>query len=259
VDAGKDVASHAGRNIKKTVLELGGSDPFIVMPSADVDEAAKVGVKARIINNGQSCIAAKRFIVHRDVYRQFERSYVEGMRQLRVGDPMLEDTDLGPLSTAEGRGTLEKQMKENVAAGTRVLLGGKRIQGKGYFFEPTVVVDPPPSAPAANDEMFGPIATLFRADSAEHAIQIANSTQFGLGASVWTSERSDQLRFRDEIEAGMVFFNAVVASDTRIPFGGVKNSGYGRELSAAGLREFVNVKTVWVAEPKTETVVSSTE
>ena len=254
--AGMEVAAAAGRNIKKSVMELGGSDPFIVMASADVPKAAKVAVTARTINNGQSCIAAKRFIVEDRVADAFQRAFVEGMRALRVGDPMHAETDVGPLATPGIADDLEQQVKASVEMGARVLTGGKRISRDGSYFEPTVLADVPHDSPAYREEMFGPVATLFRVADLDAAIALANDTPFGLGASVWTRDASEAQRFAEEIEAGQVFINAMVASDPRFPFGGVKRSGFGRELSAYGLREFVNIKTVRTAtqeDPRTGT------
>jgi len=245
--AGAQVASRAGKQIKKTVLELGGSDPFIVMPTADLARAAQVAVEARTINNGQSCIAAKRFIVDRRVIDEFEQRFVEGMKALRVGNPMEEATQIGPLATPAIREDLDKQVQQSVAKGARLLTGGKKIQGPGNFYEPTVLTDVPEDAPAYREEMFGPVAVLFRAEGLDHAIELANATEFGLGASAWTNDPAEQQRCIADIEAGMVFINNMVASDARLPFGGVKRSGYGRELAEYGLREFVNVKTVRVA------------
>ena len=250
--AGRSVAGIAGKQIKKTVLELGGSDPFIVMPSADLDQAVATAVRARTINNGQSCIAAKRFIIHEAIYDEFERSFVEGMKALRVGDPLDEATDIGPLATEQILKDLEQQVQQSVAAGARILTGGKRfeVRGKlarGNYYEPTVLVDVPKSSPAYSDEIFGPVASLFRVSNPGEAIELANATAFGLGAAAWTNEAGEQLRFIAELEAGSVFINGMVASDPRLPFGGVKNSGYGRELGAFGIREFVNIKTVWIA------------
>jgi len=248
VGAGSAVASRAGRRIKKTVLELGGSDPFVVMPSADLEEAAKVATKARTLNNGQSCIAAKRFIVAQSVAVEFQGLFVGEMQGLKVGDPMQEDTDVGPLATEELLKGLEKQVQSSVAAGARILTGGKRIDRAGYFYAPTVLSEIKPGSPAYADELFGPVASLFVVPNAEEAIRIANDTPFGLGCSLWTRDRAEQGRFIDEIEAGMVFVNGMVASDPRLPFGGIKQSGYGRELGVFGIREFVNVKSVWVKQ-----------
>jgi len=242
--AGAQVASQAGRRIKKTVLELGGSDPFIVMASADLERAARVAVEARTINNGQSCIAAKRFIVDARVAGEFERVFVAGMAALRVGDPMDESTQVGPLATPESLEGLDEQVRRSVGMGARVLTGGKRLEGPGNYYAPTVLADVPKGAPAYGEELFGPVAAVFRAHGIEEAIRLANDTEFGLGASAWTNDEGEQRRFIDEIEAGMVFLNGMVASDPRLPFGGTKRSGYGRELGAYGIREFVNVKTV---------------
>ena len=242
--AGAQVASQAGKQLKKTVLELGGSDPFVVMPSADLDRAVRVAVEARTVNNGQSCIAAKRFIVDAGIADEFERGFVAGMQALRVGDPMDETTQVGPLATPDIVEGLDAQVRASVAAGARLLTGGARLDRPGNFYAPTVLVDVPETAPAYREELFGPVAVLFRASGIEEAIRIANATDFGLGASAWTNDETEQRRFVDEIEAGMVFINGMVASDPRIPFGGVKRSGYGRELGAYGIREFVNAKTV---------------
>jgi succinate-semialdehyde dehydrogenase / glutarate-semialdehyde dehydrogenase len=245
--AGAAVASRAGGNIKKTVLELGGSDAFLVLPSADIERAAATAVQARTVNNGQSCIAAKRFIVHEAVYERFEAGFVRAMRALVVGDPMDAATQVGPLVNGDALETLEAQVEQSVAAGARVLTGGRRLERDGFFYEPTVLADVPPDAPAYHDEIFGPVASLFRVRDLEEALRLANGTAFGLGASVWTRDPAEQERCVAELEAGMVFVNAMVASDPRLPFGGVKRSGYGRELGVYGLREFVNVKTVWIA------------
>ena len=244
--AGRSVASIAGKQIKKTVLELGGSDPFIVMPSADLQTAVTTAVKARTINNGQSCIAAKRFIVASDIYDEFERRYVGEMQSLRVGDPMDESTEIGPLATPQIVNDLEEQVKKAVAAGARVLTGGKRPDRPGNFYEPTVLVDVDPRSPVSCEEIFGPVAMLFRVANIDEAISLANATQFGLGSAAWTNDASEQAKFIEEIEAGCVFINGMVASDPRLPFGGIKNSGYGRELAEFGIREFVNIKTVWI-------------
>jgi succinate-semialdehyde dehydrogenase/glutarate-semialdehyde dehydrogenase len=244
--AGISVASEAGKQLKKTVLELGGSDPFIVMSSANLEEAAGTAVKARTINNGQSCIAAKRFIVHDAIADEFESRFVHGMAALRVGDPTDESTDVGPLATADILSDLENQVRKSVAAGARVLTGGNRIAGDGYYYRPTVLTDIPKLCPAYGEEIFGPVASLFRVGNIDEAIGLANDTEFGLGSSAWTNDKTERARFIDEIEAGSVFINGMVASDPRLPFGGVKRSGYGRELSVFGIREFVNIKTVWI-------------
>jgi succinate-semialdehyde dehydrogenase/glutarate-semialdehyde dehydrogenase len=244
--AGREVASQCGKQIKKTVLELGGSDPFIVMPSANFDEAVQTAVRARCINNGQSCIAAKRFIVHESIYAEFERRFTEGMKSLKIGDPMDLATEVGPIATASGASELEDQVKRAVAGGSRLLAGGKRVTGPGNFYEPTVLADVPKSCPVYYEEIFGPVAMLYRASDIDEAIEIANDSDFGLASSVWTNDETERAQFVREIEAGAVFVNGMVASDPRLPFGGVKNSGYGRELSEFGPREFCNIKTVWI-------------
>jgi succinate-semialdehyde dehydrogenase/glutarate-semialdehyde dehydrogenase len=251
--AGSSVAGIAGKHIKKTVLELGGSDPFIVMPSANLKEAITTAVKARTINNGQSCIAAKRFIVASAIYDDFERGFVDEMKALRVGDPLEEKTEIGPLATPQIVDDLEKQVQQAVAEGARILTGGKRVNRPGNFYEPTVLVDVDPSTPVSCEEIFGPVATLFRVNNIDEAIRIANATPFGLGSAAWTNDATEQQLFIDELEAGSVFINGMVASDPRLPFGGVKHSGYGRELAEFGIREFVNIKTVWVGESKVAT------
>jgi succinate-semialdehyde dehydrogenase/glutarate-semialdehyde dehydrogenase len=249
--AGRSVAGLAGNQIKKTVLELGGSDPFIVMPSADIDAAVTTAVKARTINNGQSCIAAKRFIIHAQIYDEFEKRFVAGMQQLRVGDPLIESTDIGPLATEQILRDVAEQVQVTVAAGAKILTGGQKFKAegdlaRGNFYEPTVLVDVPEGSPAYQDEIFGPVASLFRVAGIDEAIELANATSFGLGSSAWTNEDAERDRFVAEIEAGSVFINGMVASDPRLPFGGVKRSGYGRELGEFGIREFVNIKTVWI-------------
>jgi len=257
VGAGSSVATIAGKEIKKSVLELGGSDPFIVMPSADFDRAVETAMQARVINNGQSCIAAKRFIVHQQIVEQFEKRFVSRMAALKVGDPMDPNTDIGPLATADVLRGLEEQVKKTVEMSARVLLGGKRLSLKGNFFAPTVLADIPKGSPAFEDELFGPVASLYRARDMEHAIAIANNSIFGLGACAWTNDPAEREMFINEIESGLAVINGMVASDPRIPFGGVKHSGYGRELSHHGIREFVNVKSVSIQE--IETTKSRTE
>ncbi|HXU40448.1 MAG TPA: NAD-dependent succinate-semialdehyde dehydrogenase [Blastocatellia bacterium] len=244
--AGRQVAGTAGRLIKKTVLELGGSDPFIVMPSADLDQAVTTGVTARTINNGQSCIAAKRFIVAEEIAGEFEHRFVKEMEALIVGNPLDDTVQVGPLATAQILDDLEAQVSKSVELGARVLTGGKRLDGDGFYYAPTVLTDIPESSPAYQEELFGPVASLFRARDLDHAIEIANGTTFGLGASAWTIDIEEQARFTEDLEAGAVFINGMVASDPRLPFGGIKRSGYGRELGAHGIREFVNIKTIWV-------------
>jgi succinate-semialdehyde dehydrogenase/glutarate-semialdehyde dehydrogenase len=243
--AGRAVASQAGKQIKKTVLELGGSDPFIVMPSTNLNDTVTNAVNARTINNGQSCIAAKRFIVSESIYDEFERLFVKGMKGLSVGDPMDPKTNIGPLATPKIREDLDGQVKRAVESGARVLTGGKKIDGRGNFYAPTVLTNVSRKSPVYYEEFFGPVAMLFRAKDTAEAIEIANDSPFGLGSSVWTQDKSEMEQFIDGIEAGQVFVNGQVASDPRLPFGGVKRSGYGRELNAVGIREFVNIKTVW--------------
>jgi len=242
--AGRSVATIAGRNLKKTVLELGGSDPFIVMPSANLDVAVQTAVKARMINNGQSCIAAKRFIVHRSIYDAFIEKFVAGVKAVKIGDPMDPATELGPLATSSIRDELDEQVQKTISAGARALCGGKKIDRAGYFYEPTVLVDIPEDSPADVEELFGPVASVWKARDINEAIAIANSTRFGLGSSAWTNNYDEINRFVADIEAGMVFINGMVASEATLPFGGVKSSGYGRELGVFGIREFVNIKTV---------------
>ena len=246
--AGRSVASIAGKQIKKTVLELGGSDAFIVMPSANLNEAVTTAVKARTINSGQSCIAAKRFIVAKEIYPEFERRFVEEMKALKVGDPLQEATDIGPLATEQILKDVADQVQTSVAAGALVLTGGQRLKRAGNYYEPTVLTNIPADSPASCEEVFGPVAMLFSVSGISEAIELANNTSFGLGASAWTSDAAEQERFSSELEAGSVFINGMVASDPRLPFGGIKNSGYGRELGEFGIREFVNIKTVWIRE-----------
>lgn len=242
--AGIHVGTSAAKNIKKMVLELGGSDPFIVMPSANLDEAVATGVKARVSNNGQSCIAAKRFILAQSIADEFEKKIVDKMKALRVGDPFDAATELGPLATAGAVKDLQRDVEASIEAGAKVLTGGKPLEGAGNFYPPTVLTDIPKEAPAYHEELFGPVACLFRVKDVDEAIRLANDTRFGLGASVWTNDESERERFVNELEAGMVFVNRMVASDPRIPFGGVKQSGHGRELGPFGIREFCNIKTV---------------
>ncbi len=249
--AGAAVASQCGKLIKPTVLELGGSDAFVVMPSADIALAAKTAVAARVLNNGQSCINAKRFIVHRDVYDDFARRLVDAFSALRVGDPMAQQTEIGPLALESVRRDVVSQVENSVRAGAKLLCGGIAIEGDGYWFQPGVLADIPRGAPVSREELFGPVASLFRVDDLEAAIASANDSDFGLGSSVWTNDAREQQRFIDELEAGQTFVNAMVASDPRVPFGGVKHSGYGRELGAHGIRAFVNEKTIWVGESTT--------
>jgi len=245
--AGIQVGIGAAKRIKKVVLELGGSDPFIVMPSADLDAAVATAVEARVINNGQSCIAAKRFIVAAPIADEFERKFVARMQDLRVGDPFDEKTELGPLATPDAVTTLDADVQKTVQAGAKVLTGGHPLKRPGNYYAPTVLTNIPKDSPAYGEEFFGPVASIFRAKDQDEAIRIANDVRFGLGASAWTNDDKERERFINELEAGMVFINKMVASDTRIPFGGVKQSGHGRELGAVGIREFMNAKTVWIA------------
>lgn len=247
--AGISVASTAGEVLKKCVLELGGSDPFIVLPSADLPLAARTAALARTINSGQSCIAAKRFIVHADVFAEFTDLFVRHMQALKVGDPLQEDTEVGPLATAAIRDEVEAQVEDARSHGARVLCGGHRLQGPGFFYAPTILADLPPTARAYREEVFGPVALLHRVESADEALRLANDSDFGLGSSVWTRDETEAARFVRKLEAGMTFVNALVASDPRLPFGGVKTSGHGRELGTDGFYEFVNRKTVVISAP----------
>jgi len=247
--AGRSIAAQAGWFIKKSVLELGGSDPFIVMPSADLDLAIETAVKARCINGGQSCIAAKRFLVADSIYDEFEPRFVARMKAVKVGDPTLTETEVGPLATAAQVEELEQQVHSATAAGARLLTGGARRAGVGNYFEPTILAGVPRSAEVYRQEIFGPVAMLFRVRDIDEAIEVANDTPFGLGASVWTRSQAEQRKFALGLQCGAVFLNAPVTSDPRLPFGGIKRSGYGRELSAAGMREFLNAKTVVLASP----------
>lgn len=245
--AGAKVAAGAGGQIKKTVLELGGSDPFIVMPSADLERAVEVAVAARTINNGQSCIAAKRFIVHEEIYDDFEARFVQRLSLLKVGDPMDDATDIGPLATPDILAQVEAQVEGTLDAGARLLTGGRRGEGPGNFYLPTALANIPEDSPAYREEVFGPVALMFKVADIDAAIALANDSPYGLASSVWTSDEGERARFIDEIEAGQTFVNAMVASDPRLPFGGIKRSGYGRELGALGIREFVNIKSVSIA------------
>ena len=245
--AGSEVASAAARQIKKSVLELGGSDPFIVMPSAHLETAIKIGVAARIQNAGQSCIAAKRFILADQIYDQFVSDFVARMRALKIGDPLEPTTEIGPLATEGILRRVDEQVQKSVAAGAKLLTGGRRIEGVGFFYEPTVLTDIPRESPAYREEIFGPVACFFRAGDAAEAVEVANDSSFGLGASAWTNDPVEQEFFSQALEAGMVFINSMVASDPRLPFGGAKRSGFGRELGSEGIREFVNIKAVSVA------------
>ena len=247
VGAGGAVAATAGKAIKRTVLELGGSDPFVVMPSAPLAETVTQAVKARVQNNGQSCIAAKRFIIHEAIYDEFEKEFVAAFQRLRMGDPVAPETDVGPLAQPRALETLERQVRAGVEAGARVLTGGKRGPGPGFFYEPTVLADVPVDGAFAREELFGPVAMLFRARNLDDAIRIANATPFGLGASIWTQDEAEQQRGIRELQAGQVFVNSMVVSHPALPFGGIKMSGYGRELGAHGVREFVNAKSVRAA------------
>jgi succinate-semialdehyde dehydrogenase/glutarate-semialdehyde dehydrogenase len=245
--AGSAVASTAAREIKKSVLELGGSDAFIVMPSADFESALSTAVKARTINTGQSCIAAKRFMIADQIYDEFLDQFVARMRALKIGDPMDETTEIGPLATEQILQGVHDQVQKSIAAGAKLLTGGNRIHGPGFFYEPTVLVDVPKESLAYREEVFGPVAAIFHVQNAPDAIALANDTTFGLGSSAWTNDPEEQNLFTSELDTGMVFINAMVASDPRLPFGGVKRSGFGRELGAAGIREFTNTKTIWIS------------
>ena len=249
-EAGIQVGVSAAKRIKKVVLELGGSDPFVVMPSANLERAVETAVKARIVNNGQSCIAAKRFIVADSIADAFEQKFVQRMKALKVGDPFDPTTDVGPLATEGGIADVEHLVDKSVEMGARVLTGGKRLSGPGNFYPPTVLANIPYDSPAYGEEIFGPVACVFRVKGLNEAIRVANDTRFGLGASAWTNDPAERERLINELDAGMVFVNGMVASDPRIPFGGVKASGHGRELGPYGIREFVNIKTVSIQDVK---------
>ena len=243
---GAKVAAAAGQHLKKTVLELGGSDPFIVLADADLEEAAKVGARARNQNTGQSCIAAKRFIVEEPVAERFSELFVEAVKALKVGDPLDPTTNIGPLARGDLRDDLDRQVRRSLDMGARLLLGGHKLDGRGYFYAPTVLAEVTPEMPAFREETFGPVAAIVRARDADEAVRLANMSPFGLGAAIWTGDPERGQALAGEIEAGNVFVNGMVASDPRLPFGGVKRSGYGRELAVFGIREFVNIQTVWV-------------
>ncbi len=244
--AGQSLAAIAGHHLKKVVLELGGSDPFIVLNSADLDLAVSTAVTARVMNNGQTCIAAKRFIIENAIADQFIAKFVEKFKALKIGDPMQSETDVGPLATPQILNELEAQVKATVDAGAKVLVGGYRLKKEGNFYAPTILADIPLGAPPHQEEFFGPVASVFRVKNIGEAIALANSTNFGLGASVWTNDQQEIELAIEQIEAGSVFVNSMVKSDPRVPFGGIKRSGYGRELGIEGIREFVNIKTIWI-------------
>ena len=246
--AGSSVAAICGQEIKPTVLELGGSDAFIVMPSADLEKAAAVGTTARTQNNGQSCIAAKRFIVHAEVYEVFKEKLVRNFEALKIGDPMKPETDIGPLVNQSSLNEVEDQVKNALDCGAELLCGGKAIKGQGCFFQPGIIEKIPKSARIYSEEIFAPVAGLYKINSIKEAIELANDSPFGLGSSIWTSELGEQKQAIDDIEAGATFVNAMTSSDPRLPFGGIKRSGYGRELAAEGLRAFCNIKTVSIHE-----------
>lgn len=244
--AGRAVAATAGENLKKTVLELGGSDPFIVFEDANLEKAAKTGAWARNMNAGQSCIAAKRFLIQESVYSDFLDQFNNEVQSLKVGDPLDEETDIGPLASAELRDELDQQVRESIESGANLILGGEPIEREGAYYEPTVLTDVPRDSPAGCDELFGPVAAVFKFKDESEAIELANYTEFGLGASIWTNDREKGENVAQQIDAGCTYINELTKSDPRIPFGGVKDSGYGRELSEPGIKEFINAKTVWI-------------
>ncbi len=244
--AGRQVAAISGRYLKKIVLELGGNDPFIVLPDADLETAARAAIAGRLINNGQSCIAAKRLIIVKSVYTDFEQKLVKLMRQVKVGDPIDLQTELGPLAREDLRIELERQVKRSCENGAVILCGGQSINGPGFYFQPTILANVHKGMPAYDEELFGPVAALIQVEDEEEAVNLANDTAFGLGASIWTNDRKRAVILANRIESGMVFINGIVKSDPRLSFGGIKNSGYGRELADYGIKEFVNIKTVWI-------------
>jgi succinate-semialdehyde dehydrogenase / glutarate-semialdehyde dehydrogenase len=256
--AGQSVGAIAGDALKKTVLELGGSDPFVVMPSADLNQAAEVAVTARCQNNGQSCIAAKRFIVHESVADEFERLFAEKLAALPVGDPMDENTKVGPLATESGREDVEELVQDAVDKGARVVVGGKRVDGPGWFYPPTLITDITPQMRMHREEVFGPVASLYRVPDFAAALSLANDCDFGLGSNIWTDDPVEREQFVRDVEAGMVFVNGMTTSYPELPFGGVKASGYGRELTELGMREFLNIKSVWVGPDSSESGDSDT-
>lgn len=245
--AGSAVAATCGKHLKKTVLELGGSDPFIIMPSADLDQAIEKATLGRINNNGQTCVAAKRYIIHADIYDEVRDRLIDTFKNLKVGDPMNEETQVGPLSMAQIRDELDQQVQDTVKAGATLLCGAKKIEGKGYYYQPGLLENIPKDAPAYYDELFGPVASLFKVASLEEAVELGNATRFGLGSAIFTQDKDEIEYAINHLDAGCTFVNQIVASDPRIPFGGVKASGYGRELSEEGIREFCNVKTISIA------------
>lgn len=245
--AGKKVAGDCGKELKKTVMELGGSDPFIILADANLDKAIDTAVTARLINNGQSCIAAKRFIVVEGIYDEFEKKFVEKMKNIKIGDPMDDSTELGPMAREDLLEELDDQVKKSVAEGAKLLCGGERLERQGYYYPATVIANIQPGMVAYNEELFGPVASVFKAKDTDDAVRIANDSGFGLGASLWTNDLEKAKELANKIETGSVFINGLVKSDPRLPFGGVKISGYGRELSHYGIKEFINIKTVWIA------------
>ena len=247
-DTGSRIAQLAGRALKKSVLELGGSDPFIVLADADLEAAAKVATRARNQNTGQSCIAAKRFIAVESIAAEFERRFAAGVGALRIGDPLDAKTQIGPLAREDLRETLERQVRDSVGMGARVLTGGGRDEGKGWYYKPTVLIEVTEDMPVFKEETFGPVAAVVRVRDADEAVRVANDSAYGLGANLWTRDLALGERLARRIESGSVFVNGMVASDPRLPFGGVKRSGYGRELSSYGIKEFVNIQTIWIAD-----------